>query len=125
MTFLSELVDKLARSPQDIRAEHLREWAASIEGVVPISEVQPRGRYKVAGVIQNVRVDPREGNDSIEATIDDGSGRVRIKWLGRQKLSGIAIGAGLVVDGTVGQTPDQRLLILNPEYELVPEPEHG
>ena len=125
MTFLSELVDKLARSPEDLRAERLREWAGSIPGTVPISQARPRTRCKLAGVIQNVRIDPREGSGSIEATIDDGSARMIVKWLGRQKLGGIVLGAGLILEGTVGQGTRNQLQVLNPEYELVPAPEHG
>jgi len=125
VTFLSDLVERLARPPQEIRAEHLREWASSIEDVVPIAEVQPRSRCKVAGVIQNVRIDPREGTGSIEAIVNDGSGRMVAKWLGRQQLAGIGLGTGLIFTGTVGLAPGGSLQILNPEYELVPAPEHG
>ena len=125
MTSLNDLVEKLARSPQEIRDEHLKEWAGSIPGAVRIADAECRCRCKIAGVIQNVRIDPREGSGSIEATVTDGSGRMVVKWLGRQKLSGIALGAGLVFEGTVGQGSDQKLHVLNPEYQLVPAPEHG
>lgn len=125
VTFLSGLVEKLTRPAQDIRAEHLREWASSVPGAIPISDVQSRRRCKIAGVIQNVRIDPREGSGSIEATIDDGSGRLVVKWLGRQKLSGIGLGNGLILEGTVGEGRGKQLQILNPEYQLIPAPEHG
>lgn len=125
MTRLRELVDELARSPQDVRAEHLREWASSIPGAIPIAHARSRTRCKLAGVIQNVRIDPRQGSGSIEATVNDGSGRMVVKWLGRQKLAGIGLGMGLVFEGTVGQGPGGKLQVLNPEYELVPAPEHG
>ena len=122
---MNGLVEKLARSPQEIRDEHLREWAASIPGAIPIAQAERRCRCKIAGVIQNVRIDPREGSGSIEATVTDGSGRMVVKWLGRQKLSGIALGAGLVFVGTVGEGQDKKLQVLNPEYQLIPAPEHG
>lgn len=125
VTFFSDLVERLARPPQEIRAEHLRDWSSSIEDVIPIAEVEARTRCKVAGVIQNVRIDPREGSGSIEAIVNDGSGRMVVKWLGRQELMGIGLGAGLIFTGTVGRGPDGRLQVLNPEYELVPAPEHG
>lgn len=125
VTFFSDLVERLARPPQEIRAEHLREWAGSIEGVVPIAELEARSRSKVAGVIQNVRIDPREGSGSIEAVVNDGSGRMVVKWLGRQQLAGIGLGAGLIFTGTIGRSADGQCQVLNPEYELVPAPEHG
>lgn len=125
MAFLSELLDKLAQPPQEIRAERLREWAASIPDVIPIADAQRRSRCKLAGVIQNVRIDPREGSGSIEATIFDGTGLLVVKWLGRQKLSGIGLGAGLIVEGTMGEGRSKQLQVLNPDYQLLPAPEHG
>ncbi|MBW3595297.1 MAG: OB-fold nucleic acid binding domain-containing protein [Actinobacteria bacterium] len=124
MGFLSELVDKLARRPEDIRAENLRHWINTLPDITPLSEASARQRHKVAGVIQNIRIDPRTGRDSLEATITDGSGTLIAKWLGRPKMSGIRLGAGLIVEGVVG-TQDGDLVLLNPEYELVPGPEHG
>jgi hypothetical protein len=125
VAFLSELVDKLARPAHDIRAERLNEWARSIEGTVPIAEAQPRSRCKIAGVIQNIRIDPREGSGAIEATVNDGTGRMVVKWLGRQQLSGIRLGSGLLFEGTIGEGSSKQLQVLNPEYQLLPAPEHG
>lgn len=76
-------------------------------------------------MIQNIRIDPREGHGSIEATIIDGSGEMVVKWFGRPQKSGIRLGTGLIVEGTVGLAPDGELQVLNPDYELVVGPEHG
>jgi hypothetical protein len=115
----------LTRSPEEIRDENLRRWVASVEGATPIAEVQPRQRAKVAGVIQNIRIDPREGSGSVEATFIDGTGSMLVRWLGRHSLSGIRLGAGLIVEGIIGQGPTKECIILNPEYDLVASPEHG
>ena len=125
MALLSQLLDKLARPPEDVRAEHLRDWHSTISGSTPISELEARKRYKVAGCVQNIRVDPREGRGSIEVTIIDGTGDMVLKWLGRQELAGIKLGIGLVAEGTVGTDPDGEMVILNPEYDLASAPEHG
>lgn len=125
MAFFADLLEKLARPPEEIRAENLRAWVSSIDGAAPIAEVDPRKRYKVAGVVQNIRVDPRPGRGSIEATIIDGSGEMVVKWLGRHELCGIRLGAGLIVEGIVGKESDGDMVILNPEYVLVPNPENG
>jgi hypothetical protein len=117
--------ERLTRSPDDARADGLRAWSRSIPGVVPISEVEMRKRHKVAGVIQNIRIDPRQGSGSIEATIIDGSGDIVAKWLGRPKMSGIRLGIGLVMEGIVGAGHEGEKMILNPDYQLVPGPEHG
>ena len=98
---------------------------STIEGATPIAQVKARERSVVAGVIRSIRIDPREGRGSIEATIIDGTGEMVAKWLGRPSLSGIALGMGLVMEGIVGEDPEGNLTILNPEYRLVPGPEHG
>jgi hypothetical protein len=76
-------------------------------------------------VIQNIRIDPRAGTGSIEATIIDGTGRLVTKWLGRSSLQGIRLGMGLIVEGVAGVGTDGDLQFINPEYQLVPGPEHG
>ncbi len=72
-----------------------------------------------------MRIDPREGSGSVEATIFDGSGTMVLRWLGRRSLAGIGLGTGLIVEGMVGTNADGEFVMLNPEYELVPAPEHG
>ena len=124
MPLLDRFIHNLTASPDEIRAENLRHWAGSIPHATAISDIRPRERSKVAGVIQNIRIDPRDGG-SIEATIADGTGQMVAKWLGRASLSGIRLGEGLVLEGAIGQTDDGEPLILNPEYDLVPGPEHG
>ncbi|HVF52144.1 MAG TPA: DNA-binding protein [Actinomycetota bacterium] len=124
MPFARKLLKQVSATPQETRAENLRAWASTIEGAVPIAEVEPRCRCRVAGVVQNLRLDPREGHGSIEATIIDGTGQMVAKWLGRSSLSGITLGVGLVIEGTPGTT-DGEAMVLNPEYRLVSGPEHG
>jgi hypothetical protein len=122
---VTDAIERLGRPPEDMRAENLRRWVASIEGVTRLLEVQPRQRTRVAGVIQNIRIDPRNGRDAIEATIIDGTDRMVAKWLGRSSLLGIQLGMGLIMEGVPGAGPDGMLVMLNPDYVLVPGPEHG
>ena len=120
------LFSKLSQSPEQLREIQLRHWAETIEGATPMRDVKARERVKVAGVIQNIRIDPREGSGSIEATFRDGTGELTAKWLGRQQLNGIKLGWGLVVEGIFGSRSDSgECTILNPEYNLIPSPEHG
>lgn len=121
---MNGLLEKLSRGPEDIRAENLRQWIQTLPDITPLSQAEPRQRHRLAGVIQNIRIDPRVGRDSIEATITDGAATLIAKWLGRSTLSGITLGVGLILEGVVG-TQDGDLVVLNPEYELVPGPEHG
>jgi hypothetical protein len=123
MALLGRLMDRLSRPVEDLRAENCRQWVARIPNTIRIAEVRPRERSRVAGIIQNIRIDPREGSGSVEATITDGTGHMVAKWLGRATLSGIKPGAGLVMEGTVGTRSDGEMVVLNPDYELVPGPE--
>ncbi|HEY7875875.1 MAG TPA: OB-fold nucleic acid binding domain-containing protein [Actinomycetota bacterium] len=107
-----------------MRAENLRRWASSVEGATPIGELAARRGCCAAGVIQNIRIDPRVGSGTIEATIIDGSGQMVAKWLGRSSLSGITLGMGLIVEGIIGTGADGEPTVLNPDYRLVPGPEH-
>ena len=125
MAWFQDLIENLARPPEEIRAENLRKWARGVPDATAIADLEPRKRARVAGVIQNVRIDPREGHGSIEATIIDGTGQMVVRWLGRPSKSGIRLGNGLVVAGTIGRTPEGEFIVLNPEYELVVGPEHG
>lgn len=122
---LREALARLSRPPEEIRAEHLRHWAASVPGACPIAEVTPRRRCKVAGVIQNLRIDPRAGRNAVEATISDGTGQLVARFLGRNSMQGLKLGAGLVIEGMPSEGSDGECVVLNPEYELVPDPEHG
>jgi hypothetical protein len=124
MALLKDLFDRLSIPPEQVRERELLGWMAQIPGVLPISETQPRERCRVAGVVRNIRINPQEGR-SVEATITDGSGELVIRWLGRSSLQGVRLGIGIVVEGTLGSSPEGRALILNPEYELIPGPEHG
>jgi OB-fold nucleic acid binding protein len=124
MALLGRLFERLARPAEELRAENCRRWAESIPRVISIEQVQVRQRQRVAGIIQNIRIDPRDGSGSIEATITDGTGHLVAKWLGRASLSGIKPGAGLVIEGTVGSGARGEKVILNPDYELVSGPEH-
>ena len=126
VAFFKNAVERLARAPEEIRAENLRRWAATVVGVTRIADLEPRRRCRVAGVIQNIRIDPRPGSGSIEATIIDGTGHQMVaRWLGRHTISGIRLGMGLIIEGIPGEQSGGELMVLNPEYELVPGPEHG
>lgn len=118
-------LDRLGQTPEQARAEGLRQWAATVPNAVPLAELETRKHQVAAGVIQNIRIDPREGSGYVEATIIDGTGELVVRWLGRRTMSGIRLGMGLVVEGILGKTPRGEAMLLNPEYELVPGPEHS
>jgi amino acid transporter len=90
-----------------------------VDGAVPIGQIQERQRVRVAGRVHALRVQPWAGQPTLECTIWDGTGRVTIVFLGRRHIAGIEPGARLVVEGVAGERAGQ-LVILNPDYELLP-----
>jgi hypothetical protein len=123
MALWSRVLERLSRPAGEVRAENLRAWTLTLPGVIPISAVEPRRHNRVAGVVQNIRIDPSEGTGTIEATINDGSGQMVARWLGRSSLKGIRLGTGLIMERLPGRGGRDELVILNPHYELVPGPE--
>jgi hypothetical protein len=93
-----------------------------VEGAVPIDQVHDRQRVRVAGRVHALRVQPWAGQPTLECTITDGTGRLTVVFLGRRHIAGIEPGARIVVDGMVG-TRAGLLVILNPDYRLLPAPE--
>ncbi len=125
MSALRTFIESLARPPEEARADDLRQWRSTFAGATAIAELKARQRTRAVGVVETLRIDPREGHGSVEATIFDGTGELVARWLGRSSLAGITLGTGLMVEGVPGVSPDGKLVVLNPEYELLPSPEHG
>jgi hypothetical protein len=115
---------RLAQSPEETRAEGLRHWVSTVPEAVRIADAEPRKHQRIAGVIQNIRIDPREGSGYVEATLIDGSGEIVARWLGRRTMSGIRLGMGVIAEGIIGKSSTGDVMLLNPEYQLVPNPEH-
>jgi hypothetical protein len=99
------------------RAENIKQWAATVPGCTLIGQAEPRSIVKIAGVVEGLRVRPREGVPAIEAVIGDGSGQVTAVWLGRRQISGLTLGARVVVEGRLGGEAG-RLVVMNPKTEF-------
>jgi len=119
------LIEKFTQTPEATRATNLKEWADSIPETIRIKDIAPRCGCRAVGVIQKIRIDPRTGTGSVEVTLDDGTGRLLARWLGRSKLNGIALGKGLEVEATAGDHAGDELVVLNPSYRLMPGPDGG
>jgi amino acid transporter len=88
---------------------------------VPIASVKYRERAQVAGRLRKVSVQPHGGINSLECTLVDETGGIRLVFLGRRSIAGITAGTRMVVEGMVGEDAG-RLTIFNPVYRLVAEP---
>jgi len=93
-----------------------------------VVEAEPRRRVALTGTLTSVaachqrvlagplrHADPRP---CLQAELDDGTGIILLRWLGRDRIAGIAIGASLRVEGTV-LTDHGRRVVLNPLSSLL------
>ena len=88
------------------------------EGTVPIIGLRPRDRATIAGRIKQVRVQPRSGIATLQATVVDATGTIVVVFLGRRHIAGIVPGACVLFSGVVGEHGGE-LEILNPVYQLL------
>jgi len=114
------MLQRLTTPVQELDAERLREFCESRPDVVRIAEAQARQDVTVVGEISSLRIVPRAGSPSLEATINDGTGNIVVTWTGRRRIAGVAAGRRLVVSGRGAPSgAGGRLMILNPRYELL------
>jgi hypothetical protein len=109
--------DRLREDVSIQRAETIREWVEHQPGVTLISAVAPRSVAKVAGVVDVMRVRPRQGVQAFEADVTDGTGTVTAVWLGRSTVPGVSIGARIVLEGRFGGDRT-NLHVINPAFEF-------
>jgi hypothetical protein len=92
-----------------------------------IADAATRQRAVLTGVVRAVEVHrrlhprgrlyPSEPSSAMDAWLDDGTGTITLRWLGREAVGGVVAGATLHVEGTVSSESD-RLVILNPLYRF-------
>lgn len=117
MGFFKRTFGKLTQDEGERRAAGIREWAERQPGATLVVDTQPRTVARIAGVVEGIRVRPREGVPAVEAVVTDGSGSVTAVWLGRRTLPGLTLGIRLVLEGRLGGDP-QHLQLMNPRYEF-------
>lgn len=97
-------------------------WAATVPGVTLLRDAATRDVVKLAGIVDRLRVRPRDGVAAYEASMNDGTGRVRVIWLGRRSVPGLHLGVRLVVEGRLGEDEKGVRQLLNPAYEFEAAP---
>jgi hypothetical protein len=104
----------------DLDLDRLREFCAGQPDVTAIGEVTARQEVSVVGEIDSLRIVPRAGSPSLEATVTDGSGSLDVVWTGRRRIAGVSPGRRLVLHGRAGPHDRRgRLIVYNPSYELL------
>lgn len=94
-------------------------------GTVPLAEVSPRTRARLSGVVRNVMLRASESVPVLEAELFDGSGSLRVLWIGRRRVGGVEPGRRMVVDGLVSTGTDGRRTLYNPRYDLIADEERA
>jgi hypothetical protein len=84
-----------------------------------IGDAPDRERVRLRGTLRTVTLRPRGGVPALEAELYDGTGTITVIWLGRRRISGIAPGRSLEIQGRIGRHDGQRIMY-NPRYELMP-----
>jgi amino acid transporter len=77
-----------------------------------------RQSVSLEGRVKAVQVQPWGNTPTLEVTLADEHGTIRVVFLGRRSVPGIEIGKRLRVTGVVGQHKG-RLAMLNPQYQFL------
>lgn len=104
-----------------------------------IRDLPSRGRVTCRGFIESVTIVPVQEAPAFSAIVTDvdkydptagpapagapGRDRVRLIWLGRRRVPGIAAGTQLRFEGMVAER-DGIATIFNPRYEIIARQEH-
>jgi hypothetical protein len=97
-------------------------WSSSVAGTIRIAEAALRTRIRLAGEVRAVTVRTDTPWPDFEAMLFDGTGEVRLRWLGVESIPGVIPGTRMVVEGMLGEE-DGQPLIIDPSYELLFTPE--
>ncbi|GAA2248726.1 hypothetical protein GCM10010401_23120 [Rarobacter faecitabidus] len=114
---LSGRLKSLFDSRDDMAAADSRALGRREPGTQTCAQAARRGEVTLIGRIRSVLVQPRGSAPSLEVQLDDGTGMVRLVWLGRRRIPGIEAGRELKVRGFVNRS-DSLMTIYNPRYEL-------
>jgi hypothetical protein len=105
--------------PDEVHLAHmLLTWSESVPGTVRIAEAPLRTRVKLAGEVKAITVRSDTPWPEFEAELWDGTGTVRVVWLGRDAIPGVVPGARLIVEGVIGETNGEHRMI-DPTFEII------
>ncbi len=115
---IRKFVEKFTKPVDEQDRETLASWCAEL-GSTPLDAVELRQPVRIAGEIRSVRIVPRAGAASLEATVQDGrGGAVTAVFLGRRKITGLSPGRRVLFEGVVTRHGG-NCLIYNPVYQLL------
>lgn len=108
------------RTPQ---AHPVRDTASDgvpdAERTTPIAQVQARSYVSVSGFLTSMTFSAPGAQPQLLATIDDGTGAMQLRWLGRSSIPGLHVGDFVEVEGMAGFASSQCLTMMNPLYRII------
>lgn len=117
---LMRALRRLVSSNEELESEDLRRAAERL-GARQVARCRDRERVVLRGTIRSVTVGMSDQSPRLEADFDDGSGHVRLIWMGRRTIAGIEAGTVLRVEGRLSGDKFGRTMY-NPYYELTSVP---
>jgi amino acid transporter len=111
---------RLTADREKLQAEELRAEASNVRAT-PIADCLEHQVVNVTGTLRTVTLRPRGTSLTMEADLWDGTGTVKLVWLGRREIRGIRPGRRIIAHGRIAMTNDDRVMY-NPSYELRPGP---
>lgn len=113
---MTRLLHRLTADDDALDAEALASQSLH-EGASLCADAQLGERVLVAGRLRSVVYTPSEHVPLLSAQLYDGSGSIRLVWLGRRRITGIEPGRMLSARGRLTSV-DAEPTIFNPWYEL-------
>jgi hypothetical protein len=114
---LGRLLDRITATSEELEAQDLMEDARE-RGSVHVKDCRGGQKVGVTGTIRSLTLRPVGGVPALEAELYDGSGTIKLVWLGRRRIHGIDPGTSLSVHGRVTYSGGGDPTIFNPSYEL-------
>lgn len=121
MSVFGRIVERLGQDQAELEAGELAKECTRA-GCTRIGTLRERQVVEVTGCVHSLAAQPRDRAPELQVDLYDGTGLLRLVWLGRREIEGIRPGVFLTVRGRVTVVQDQKTMF-NPGYQLLPD--HG
>lgn len=112
---LRERIRRFFLTSEELEAEELRDQSVGC-GAQTLASAEPRSHVVLRGTITSRTSDAANG--WLEAEVSDGTGTVRLVWMGREHIQCLIPGRHVRVEGRLAME-DGRPVIYNPDFELL------
>lgn len=114
---LRAALKRMFSSTEELESDELRRQCRQ-SGAKLLTDCSPRQRVVLRGTIASITVGRTPACSGLEAILNDGSGKVRLVWMGRHQIEGLTAGRVVKVSGRLCDH-DGELVMYNPGYELL------